>query len=85
MVEARKLHQQGFRVAVDGLTCCSDLSDFCMQKTHFCDVDSLGNVLPCSFIREPIGNLLQLPFAEIWRSRGEQVPCPYVAAESKDE
>ena len=77
MAEARRLHDQGFRVAVDGLTCARELSDFCMQKRTFCDVDSLGNVLPCSFIREQVGNLLEKSFAEIWRSRGEQVPCPF--------
>jgi len=78
MAEAKKLHQQGSKVAVDGLTCSSGLPDYCMQKRRFCDVDSLGNVLPCSFVRKPIGNLLERSFAEIWMSRGEQVPCPFV-------
>jgi MoaA/NifB/PqqE/SkfB family radical SAM enzyme len=78
MAEARKLHEQGIKVAVDGLSCSSEIKDFCMQKRRFCDVDSLGNVLPCSFVRERLGNLLEKPFAEIWRSRGEQVPCPFV-------
>jgi len=77
MAEARKFHEQGVRVAVDGLTCSGELPDFCMQKRRFCDVDSLGNVMPCSFVRTPIGNLLDKPFAEIWRSRGEQVACPF--------
>ena len=77
MAEARRLHDQGFKVAVDGLTCAGELLDFCMQKRRFCDVDSLGNVLPCSFVREPLGNLLENRFAEIWRSRGEQVTCPF--------
>ena len=81
MLEARKLHQQGFKVAVDGLTCAGELPDFCMQKRRFCDVDSLGNVVPCSFVREPMGNLLSQRFADIWRSRGEQVPCPFVLKE----
>lgn len=78
MAEAKKLHDQGIKVAVDGLTCASEMADFCMQKRRFCDVDSLGNVLPCSFVRKPLGNLLERTFAEIWRSRGEQVPCPFV-------
>ena len=81
MSEARKLHQQGFKVAVDGLTCAGELPDYCMQKRRFCDVDSQGNVMPCSFVRAPMGNLLEKPFAEIWRSRGEQAPCPYVPTE----
>jgi len=77
MAEARKLHEQGIRVAVDGLTCSGEMPDFCLQKKRFCTVDAAGNVLPCSFVRKPIGNLLQKPFAEIWRSRGEQVACPF--------
>jgi hypothetical protein len=78
MAEARKLHEQGIRVAVDGLTCSGEMPDYCMQKRRFCTIDAAGNVLPCSFIRKPIGNLLKQPFTEIWRSRGEQVPCPFV-------
>jgi MoaA/NifB/PqqE/SkfB family radical SAM enzyme len=83
MTEARRLHDQGFKVAVDGLTCSGELPDFCMQKRRFCDVDSLGNVLPCSFVREPLGNLLENGFAEIWRSRGGQVPCPFTGGEKE--
>jgi len=79
MAEARRLHDQGFKVAVDGLTCSGELPDFCMQKRRFCDVDSRGNVLPCSFVRKPLGNLLEQSFAEIWRYRGEQVLCPFIS------
>ena len=78
MAEARALHRQGVRVAVDGLTCAAALPEFCMQKERFCTVSALGDVLPCSFIRTPLGNLLEQPFADIWRSRGEPVPCPFV-------
>jgi len=78
MAEARNLHRQGFQVAVDGLACAGEVEDFCMQKRRFCDVDSEGNVLPCSFVRWPMGNLLKSPFSEIWRSRGKQVPCPFI-------
>ena len=78
MAEARKLHEQRIRVAVDGLTCSGEMPDFCLQKKRFCTVDAAGNVLPCSFVRKPIGNLLERSFAEIWRSRGEQVSCPFV-------
>ncbi len=81
MAEARKLHEQGVRVAVDGLTCSPEMRDFCLQKKRFCTVDATGNALPCSFVREPFGNLLGKPFAEIWRSRGQQVPCPFVTGE----
>jgi len=82
MSEARKLHTWGFKVAVDGLTCAGELPDYCLQKRRFCDVDSQGNVLPCSFVREPLGNLLKKGFAEIWRSRGEQAPCPFTRADN---
>jgi hypothetical protein len=82
MAEARKLHGMGVRVAVDGLTCSGELPDYCMQKRRFCDVDSVGNVMPCSFVREPMGNLLERPFAGIWRSRGRQTPCPFIAEEA---
>ena len=80
--EAHRLHEQGLRVAIDGLTCAAELSDFCLQKRRFCDVDSLGNVLPCSFVRTSLGNLLRESFAEIWRFRGEQVPCPFAHEDS---
>jgi MoaA/NifB/PqqE/SkfB family radical SAM enzyme len=83
MAEARRLHEQGFKVAVDGLTSSGELPGFCMQKRRFCDVDSLGNVLPCSFVREPLGNLLEKGFAEVWRSRGGQVPCPFTGGEKE--
>jgi len=78
MAEARKLHEQAIRVAVDGLTSSGEMPDFCLQKKRFCTVDAAGNVLPCSFVRKPIGNLLERSFAEIWRYRGEQVSCPFV-------
>ena len=78
MAEARTLHRQGVRVAVDGLTCAAALPEFCMQKKRFCTVDALANVLPCSFIRTPVGSLLEKPFANVWRSRGEPIPCPFV-------
>jgi MoaA/NifB/PqqE/SkfB family radical SAM enzyme len=83
MAEAQKLRRQGFRVAVDGLTCAGELPDYCMQKRRFCDVDSLGNVMPCSFVRTPMGSLLEKRFAEIWKSRGEQMACPFVGGDQR--
>jgi MoaA/NifB/PqqE/SkfB family radical SAM enzyme len=78
LARAKEIHERGVRVAVDALSCKGSIADFCLQKIRFCTVDSVGNMLPCSFIRKPIGNLLQQPFTKIWRSRGEQVPCPFV-------
>ncbi len=85
MAGARQLHGRGVRVAVDGLTCAGELPEFCLQKKRSCTVDASGNALPCSFVREPFGNLLGKPFAEIWRSRGEQVPCPFVTGEQDEQ
>lgn len=75
---AKRLHESGLKVAVDSLSCRGVIPDFCLQKIRFCTVDALGNVMPCSFVREPaLGSLPRQSFAEIWRSRGRQVPCPY--------
>lgn len=63
----------GVKVAVDGMTCGK-----CEAHSKFCDVDSLGNVLPCSFIRKPLGNLIKKSFKEIWSKRGEKPDCPYL-------
>ncbi len=67
-------------VAVDGLTCKS-----CLAGKRFCDIDSLGNVLLCSFLREPIGNLLKENFADIWSRRNKNPKCPYLEGGEKNE
>ena len=77
MREAKQAYKEGVKAAVDGLACSDEIPDYCMQKRRFCDVDSLGNVFPCSFVRDPMGNLLEKSFEEIWRSRGNQVLCPF--------
>jgi len=59
-------------VAVDGLTCSS-----CMGNKRFCDVDSEGNVYPCSFIRIPQGNLLTEKLVDIWNKRIKNIKCPF--------
>lgn len=68
----------GYKIAVDGLSCFGTKQDYCLQKKTFCDIDSLGNVYPCSFIRRSIGNVLEHSFAEIWKKRGEQERCPFM-------
>lgn len=65
------------RVGLDGLSCAGNVDEWCMQKKRFCDIDVEGNVLPCSFIREPIGKVPEQKFSEVWANRGDQVPCPY--------
>ncbi|KXA90363.1 hypothetical protein AKJ61_00755 [candidate division MSBL1 archaeon SCGC-AAA259B11] len=69
---AESLADKGAPVAVDGMTCHK-----CMAARRFVDVDSEGNVTPCSFVREPIGNLLESSFSEIWAGREVPQSCPY--------
>ena len=67
-----RLARTGVRVAVDGMTCGR-----CFAARRFVDIDSMGNVFPCSFIRQPIGNALEEPFARIWQRRKTPDECPY--------
>jgi MoaA/NifB/PqqE/SkfB family radical SAM enzyme len=69
---AEKLHFQGVKVAIDG-PCLG----FCLAAKRFCDVHSNGDLSVCSFVREPIGNLTEKSFKEIWRLRPKEVKCPY--------
>lgn len=49
----------------------------CMASIRFCDVHPNGDVSVCSFKREPIGNLLEEKFEDIWARRPRKVTCPY--------
>jgi MoaA/NifB/PqqE/SkfB family radical SAM enzyme len=60
------------RVAADGASVGK-----CYCNYRFADVDSQGNLMPCSFIREPMGNLLENSFDEIWHRRKRERECPY--------
>jgi len=71
-------YEKEVNVAVDGLTCYGTTQDYCLQKRTFCDIDSMGNVYPCSFIRKSIGNVLIESFKTIWKSRGKQEQCPFL-------
>jgi MoaA/NifB/PqqE/SkfB family radical SAM enzyme len=70
---AKDVEKLGVKVAVDGATC-----NTCLAAKRFCDIDSLGNVMVCSFIRKSIGNIVNKPFADIWASRKKVTCCPYV-------
>lgn len=70
---AKTLHETGSKVAIDGLTCGT-----CLASKRFCDIDSLGNVMVCSFLREPAGNLTKQSFKEIWGKRNKVIKCPYL-------
>ena len=85
VIEPRKIYELakfysefGHKIAIDGLSCYGSMQEYCLQKKTFCDIDSLGNVYPCSFIRKSIGNILEQDFKEIWRKRGEQERCPFL-------
>lgn len=71
-------YKKEINIAVDGLTCYGTTQDYCLQRKTFCDIDSLGNVYPCSFIRKSIGSLLVNDFKSIWKKRGEQERCPFL-------
>lgn len=71
---ARELSGSGLRVAVDNLT-----TGQCFQKERLAVLSASGEVFPCSFVRESLGNVLRTDFQSIWKSRGSKVPCPYRA------
>jgi MoaA/NifB/PqqE/SkfB family radical SAM enzyme len=73
--------RQGYKTAVDGMSCFGKNDEYCFQKKRFADIASNGDVYPCSFIRESMGNVLEKSFAEIWRAKGEQIKCPYIKEE----
>lgn len=71
---AKRSFKEKLSVAIDGLTC-----NKCLASNRFCDIDHIGNVFPCSFIRNPIGNVLKTPFNVIWSKRNkEKIECPYL-------
>ena len=69
----KDVKSKGINIYVDGLTCQT-----CLGSKRFCDVSSVGDIYPCSFIRESQGNLLKTPFDVIWKSRKKEVTCPYL-------
>lgn len=40
----------------------------CLQGSNRIEIDVYGNVTPCSFVTEPLGNLVQQEMEEIWQS-----------------
>lgn len=77
LAQARRLAAAGIDAAVDGMSCAGTLEDWCLKGRRFCDVDVDGNLLLCSFLREPVGSLAGRSFEEVWRSRPRGLPCPY--------
>ena len=41
----------------------------CAAITGLLSIDPLGNIIPCSSWREPVGSLLDRKFSDIWRSQ----------------
>lgn len=72
-IVAQEAANDRIRVAVDG-PCVNQ----CLMKKKFIDVDSKGEVYPCSFVRKSLGNLLVNNFKDIWKTRGPQDVCPFV-------
>lgn len=70
---AEEYKNYGVTIGVDGMTCGK-----CYGSRRFCDIDCEGNVMPCSFIRTPVGNLLQEGFVDIWNKRPRTITCPYL-------
>lgn len=69
---AESYKDAGVSIYADGLTCRT-----CYGSKRFCDIDSVGNVYICSFIRKPVGNVLQEDIYDIWNKRPKEVECPY--------
>jgi MoaA/NifB/PqqE/SkfB family radical SAM enzyme len=69
---AAELLKSGHQVALDNLT-----TGQCFQKERLCVISSSGEVYPCSFVRQSLGNVARTGFLEIWRSRGAKIACPY--------
>ncbi len=44
----------------------------CAAITGLLSIDPLGNIIPCSSWREPVGSLFHREFSEIWRSKKTQ-------------
>jgi len=63
----------GVRISVDGASC-----NTCVGAKRFMDIDHKGDVYPCSFIRESIGNLLYERLEDIWGRRKKELECPYL-------
>lgn len=78
---SRKKH---IRVSVDSLLCHSIRTDWCQQKKRFVTIASDGDVLPCPFIRRPMGDASQIPLELLWKGRGEPIACPFARAECQE-
>ena len=76
---AKEAANEKLKVAVDG-----PCAGMCLMKKRFCDINHHGDVFPCSFVREPMGNVLVSDFKTIWKNRGQQDKCPYIEIEEKE-
>jgi MoaA/NifB/PqqE/SkfB family radical SAM enzyme len=64
------------KIAVDGFTC-----NKCYGAKRFLTIDAIGNVYPCSFLRKPLGNILEDKPIKYYMKKGLKVintyGCPY--------
>lgn len=40
----------------------------CLAGTHYCIITPRGDVQPCAYLAEPVGNVKTTPFTEIWKN-----------------
>ena len=66
------MNKYGIDITVDAPTVYK-----CMASKRFIDIHSNGDVSVCSFVRDPIGNLLEDDLGAIWGNRPKKVECPY--------
>lgn len=65
-------------VGVDGFT-----FDRCEGGYSFIDVSPTGDIYPCSFVREPSGNLTEKTLLELWDNIPAIDKCPYAPLQSQ--
>ncbi len=70
---AMALVKEGLRLGLDSLT-----SEDCGMSERLCVMSCSGEVYPCSFVKQSMGNTLQQTLADIWRERSPKQPCPYM-------
>jgi MoaA/NifB/PqqE/SkfB family radical SAM enzyme len=57
----------------------------CMASRRFVDIHPNGDISICSFVRDPIGNILNEDFQSIWDRRPINVACPYFDVRNYEE
>lgn len=69
---AFRLRDEGVKVSIDSM-----LSNECHMSERLATISYDGDVHPCSFVRESMGNITHTSFLDIWKNRPPKSPCPY--------